>query len=54
MAKRYDVEVRLWVDPKEQDIRYVDEILKSAKTKDGIEFVDYVVKSIKNETIQTI
>ena len=47
MARKCELEVRLWVDPKEQDIRYVNEILKSEKTKDGIEFIDYVVESVK-------
>lgn len=41
------IQIRLWIDPKEKDVNYVHEILKSEPTKDGIEFFDYIVESVK-------
>ena len=47
MAKRCDVEVLLIVDSRENDLSYIQPLIESEPTKDGINFTGYRVEAVK-------
>lgn len=47
MAKKYDIDVLCVIDSRENDLSYIQPLLDSEPTKDGISFIGYRIEAVK-------